>query len=127
MHYEHRQHPLHHRLDLARWHACDQGHTRPGRAVPRTARAAAGLLHRQIDSARVSRYLLASPTQEEGAPRFECDGCHRQFRLDQGADRLQGALQQVLRALARSGHQGQSVDIAVHGLCAGCAHPEPGA
>ncbi|MGL4808409.1 MAG: Fur family transcriptional regulator, partial [Giesbergeria sp.] len=68
-----------------------------------------------------------SPTQEEGAPRFECDGCHRQFRLDQGADRQQGALQQVLRALARSGHQGQSVDIAVHGLCAGCAHPERGA
>jgi Fur family ferric uptake transcriptional regulator len=30
----------------------------------------------------------------------------------------------VLRALARSGHQGQSVDVAVHGLCAGCAHPE---
>ena len=89
--------------------------------------AAAGLLHRQIDSARVTRYHLADPAQQEGAPRFECDGCHRQFRLDQGSDRLQGALQQVLRALARSGHQGQSVDIAVHGLCAGCAHPEPGA
>jgi len=89
--------------------------------------AAAGLLQRSIDSARVSRYSLAASAPGSPAPRFECDGCHRQFRLAQGSARLQGALQQVLRALATAGHEGQSVDIAVHGLCAGCAHPEASA
>ena len=30
----------------------------------------------------------------------------------------------VLRTLAQAGHENLAVDIAVHGLCAGCAHPE---
>jgi Fur family ferric uptake transcriptional regulator len=63
--------------------------------------------------------LRAGTAGEEGAaPRFECDDCHRQFRLSQGAAKVQSALQQVLQALATAGHQSLAVDIAVHGRCA---------
>ena len=86
--------------------------------------AAAGLLHRQVDSARVTRFALAAPDPAQSTPRFECDACHRQFRLAQGTARMQSALQQVLRALASAGHESLAVDIAVRGVCAGCAHPE---
>jgi Fur family transcriptional regulator, ferric uptake regulator len=89
--------------------------------------AAAGLLLKQVDAARVTRYALAPQGEEGAAPRFECDDCHRQFRLSQGAQPVQSALQEVLRALASAGHQGLAVDIAVRGRCAGCAHPAPGA
>ncbi len=89
--------------------------------------AAAGLLHKQVDAARVTRYALA-PRGEEGAtPRFECDDCHRQFRLSQGSAKVQTALKQVLQALATAGHESLAVDIAVHGRCADCAHPAEGA
>lgn len=43
--------------------------------------AAAGLLHKQVDAARVTRYALAPQGGDGAAPRFECDDCHRQFRL----------------------------------------------
>ncbi len=86
--------------------------------------AAAGVLHRQIDSARVTRFALATTDPACKAPRFECDACHRQFRLAQGTARMQLAVQQVLRALALAGHESLAVDIAVRGVCAGCAHPE---
>ncbi|MFY3384636.1 Fur family transcriptional regulator [Paracidovorax sp. MALMAid1276] len=89
--------------------------------------AAAGLLHKQVDAARVTRYARA-PQGEEGAdPRFECDDCHRQFRLSQGSAQVQTALQQVLQALASAGHENLAVDVAVHGRCSDCAHPGAGA
>lgn len=89
--------------------------------------ATAGLLHRQVDAARVTRYARAPQGEEGAAPRFECDDCHRQFRLSQGAAPVQSALQEVLQALASAGHEGLAVDIAVRGRCAGCAHPGAGA
>ena len=49
---------------------------------------------------------------------------YRQFRLAQGSARMQAALRPLLRTLAQAGHENLAVDIAVHGLCAGCAHPE---
>ena len=89
--------------------------------------AAAGLLHKQVDAGRVTRYALAPQGEEGAAPRFECDDCHRQFRLSQGSAKVQKALQQVLQALATAGHESLAVDIAVHGRCADCAHPAEGA
>ncbi len=89
--------------------------------------AAAGLLHRQVDAARVTRFALAPPEQDSTAPRFECGDCHRQFRLSQGSARVQAALKQVLQALATAGHESLAVDVAVRGRCAGCAHPDGGA
>lgn len=89
--------------------------------------AAAGLLHKQVDAARVTRYALAPQGEEGAAPRFECDDCHRQFRLSQGSAKVQTALKQVLQALATAGHESLAVDIAVRGRCAGCAHPAGGA
>lgn len=89
--------------------------------------AAAGLLHKQVDAARVMRYARAPQGEEGAAPRFECDDCHRQFRLSQGSAKVQTALKQVLQALATAGHESLAVDIAVHGRCADCAHPAEGA
>lgn len=89
--------------------------------------AAAGLLHKQVDAARVTRYVLAPQGGDGAAPRFECDDCHRQFRLSQGSAKVQTALKQVLQALATAGHESLAVDIAVHGRCADCAHPAGGA
>lgn len=89
--------------------------------------AAAGVLHKQVDAARVARYRLAPQDKERVAPRFECDDCHRQFRLEQGSGKVQSALRQVLQALATAGHESLAVDIAVRGRCAGCAHPGNGA
>lgn len=91
--------------------------------------AAAGLLLRRVDAARVTRFALA-PLGGQGAkgakkavPRFECQGCQHQFRLLQGSARVQSALQHMLRALATAGHQSLAVEITVHGRCAGCAGP----
>ncbi len=90
--------------------------------------AAAGLLHTQIDRARITRFSLAAPGEAAQAlPRFECDGCHRNFRLADGSARMQAAVQSVLQALASAGHEGSSVDIAVRGRCAGCAKPDEAA
>ena len=89
--------------------------------------AAAGLLHKQVDAARVTRYTRAPQGNEGAAPRFECDDCHRQFRLSQGSAKVQTALQHMLQALATAGHESLAVDIAVHGRCAECAHPAEGA
>lgn len=89
--------------------------------------AAAGLLHKHVNAARVTRYARAPQGEEGAAPRFECDDCHRQFRLSQGSAKVQDALRQVLQALATAGHERLAVDIAVHGRCADCAHPAGGA
>ena len=78
-------------------------------------------------AARVTRYALAPQGDDGAAPRFECDDCHRQFRLSQGSAKVQIALKQVLQALATAGHESLAVDIAVHGRCADCAHPAGGA
>ena len=88
--------------------------------------AVAGLLHKQVDAARVTRYALAPQGEEGAAPRFECDDCHRQFRLSQGAAKVQKALQQMLAALATAWHESLAVDVAVHGRCADCAQPAEG-
>lgn len=85
--------------------------------------ATAGVLRRQVDAQRVARFALASSAQDAAAPRFECDDCHRQFRLSEGSARMQAAVQQMLQALASAGHEDLAVDIAVRGRCAGCAHP----
>lgn len=89
--------------------------------------AAAGLLHRQVDAARVTRFARAPQEGDGAVPRFECDDCHRQFRLSQGSAKVQTALKQVLQALATAGHESLAVDIAVRGRCAGCAQPGEGA
>lgn len=90
--------------------------------------AGAGLLRRQVDAQRVARYALAhEEVPGDGLPRFECDDCHRQFRLSEGSERLQNATRQMLKALASAGHEDLAVDIAVRGRCAGCAHPAEGA
>ena len=83
----------------------------------------AGLLRRQVNMQRVARFGLAAAPDEKVAPRFECDDCHRQFRLSQGSERMQSAVRQMLKALACAGHEDLAVDIAVRGRCAGCAHP----
>ena len=44
--------------------------------------AACGVLQRQTDDdARTWRFRLADRDDDGAAPRFECDACHRQFRL----------------------------------------------
>ena len=83
----------------------------------------AGLLRRQVDAQRVARFALAAAPDEEAAPRFECDDCHRQFRLSEGSKRMQSALRQMLKELACAGHESLAVNIAVRGRCAGCAQP----
>lgn len=54
------------------------------------------------------------------APSFECDACHRQLRLTDRSVPAQAAAYDLLRALATLGHQGVSVDVAVHGTCSSC-------
>ena len=82
----------------------------------------------QAQRVALARAVLLAPQGEEGAaPRFECDDCHRQFRLSQGSAKVQKALQQVLQALATAGHESLAVDVAVHGRCVDCAHPAEGA
>lgn len=110
--------------------------------------AACGLLTRQSDDvARTWRYRLADAAllsaveggasgvqaaageaaQAQGAgvvPRFECDACHRQFRLTEASSPTQAVAQQLLQALATMGHHGQRVDLSIHGTCAVCVEPE---
>lgn len=82
--------------------------------------AAAGVLRRSVDAARVSRY--ARPAQDAGAAaHFECADCRSAFRLGgEGAEPLQAALRQLRQALAASGLQGQAIDVSVTGLCQDC-------
>jgi Fur family ferric uptake transcriptional regulator len=103
--------------------------------------AQSGLLVRHADNpTRTWRFSLADGVLQaaqpgaaggEGAaavvPRFECDACHRQFRLTEASPPTQAVAEQLLQALASLGHQGQRVDLAVHGTCAGCAQPDAAA
>ena len=82
--------------------------------------AACGVLQRHTDDgARTWRYGLAD-TSEGLAPRFECDACHRQFRLTEGSAPTQAVANDLLRTLAGLGHQGVRVDVSIHGTCASC-------
>lgn len=93
--------------------------------------ASAGLLQRHTDeAARTWRYTLAP--QASGAdggvvPRFECDACHRQFRLTEASPPTQAVADELLKTLANLGHQGQRVDLSIHGTCNVCVDPPDGA
>lgn len=90
--------------------------------------AACGVLQRHADDdARTWRYGLAASGEEALAPRFECDACHRQFRLTEASEPTQAVARDLFRTLARLGHQGQRVDLSIHGTCAGCVPAEPAA
>lgn len=87
--------------------------------------AACGVLQRHTDEqARTWRFSLAPPEagpEAQGAlPRFECDACHRQFRVAQASEPAQAMTRELLNTLARLGHQGVRVNMSVHGTCADC-------
>jgi Fur family transcriptional regulator, ferric uptake regulator len=87
--------------------------------------AACGVLQRHADDgARTWRYGLAD-TEEGLAPRFECDACHRQFRLTEASAPTRAVATDLLRTLASLGHHGQRVDLSIHGTCASCVPQEP--
>ena len=89
--------------------------------------AACGVLQRHAnDDARTWRYGLAD-TDEGLAPRFECDACHRQFRLTEASEPTRAVASDLFRTLASLGHQGQRVDLSIHGTCANCVPQEPSA
>lgn len=82
--------------------------------------AACGVLQRHADDgARTWRFGLAD-TGEGRAPRFECDACHRRFRLTEASAPAEAATSDLLRALAGLGHHGVRVELAIRGTCALC-------
>lgn len=87
----------------------------------------AGMLARRTDDERSWRFALvrtepaARAGQAGAAPRFECRACHREFVIEAAAGLARTAARELARALARLGHAGERLDIAVHGLCADCA------
>lgn len=88
--------------------------------------AACGVLQRHTDDQRTWRFQLAPPAGEAvpaatARPRFECDACHRQIPLLGPDAPTRAATQDLMQALARLGHAGARVDLAVHGTCASCA------
>lgn len=90
--------------------------------------AACGVLQRQTDDdARTWRFRLADLSEDGTAPRFECDACHRQFRLTQASEPTRAVADELIRTLAGMGHRGLRLDMAVHGTCADCAGPAGGA
>lgn len=80
----------------------------------------AGLLQRIVDADRIARYLLPAVDGTGQTPRFECDGCHRQFQLAGSQARLQTALRALRQELQAAGHEELRMDWAVRGRCAGC-------
>lgn len=99
--------------------------------------ATTGLLARHVnDLTRSWRFALApdrlcAAGAGAGAgvggvvPRFECDACHRQFRLTEASPPTQAVADELLKALATLGHQGQRVDLSIHGTCNVCVDPVP--
>jgi Fur family ferric uptake transcriptional regulator len=90
--------------------------------------AVCGVLQRHTDDqARTWRFNLApqeSQARETGtAPLFECDACHRQLRVADASASTQTLAQDVFSALARLGHRGARVEVAVHGTCMDCLEP----
>lgn len=83
--------------------------------------AACGVLQRHTDDgARTWRFSLADTASDGVAPRFECDACHRQFRLTEASAPTQAVASELFRTLAGLGHQGLRMDVAIHGTCASC-------
>lgn len=83
--------------------------------------AASGVLQRHADEgARAWRFSLADTASDGMAPRFECDACHRQFRLTEGRAPTEAVASDLFRTLAGLGHQGLRMDVAIHGTCARC-------
>lgn len=83
--------------------------------------AAIGVLQRHTDDDRTWRFTLADGSDDAAVPRFECDACHQQFRLHDAAEPTRAVVEQLQHTLARLGHQGGRIDLAVHGTCASCA------
>lgn len=88
---------------------------------------AAGLLQRSVDAERIARYMRSSAEGGAQLPRFECDGCHQQFRLAGQQTRLQTALRALRQELQAAGHEALRLELAVRGRCAGCVQPPDGA
>ncbi len=86
--------------------------------------AGCGVLQRHADDgARTWRFGLTD-TEEGPAPRFECDACHRQFRLTEASGPTRAVATDLFRTLASLGHQGLRVDLSIHGTCASCVPQE---
>lgn len=86
---------------------------------------ASGLLEKHTDHAdRAWRFGLHSADSETTQARFECDACHRHFQLPEASEPTKAAAHQILDALSSLGHQGQRVDLSIHGTCAGCVEPD---
>lgn len=88
---------------------------------------AADVLLRTVDEDRVARYARSPAEVRDKTlahpPRFECDGCRRQFRLAGQEARLQAALRALRQELQAAGHAELRLDFAVRGRCSGCARP----
>ena len=79
------------------------------------------VLEKHVDhSDRTWRFGLRTPESDKAQARFECDACHRHFQLPQASEPTKAAADQILSALSSMGHQGQRVDLSIHGTCAGC-------
>lgn len=86
--------------------------------------AACGVLRRHADDgARTWRFGLAGAEEAGPLARFECDACQRQFRFTEADAAARAVAAQLFRSLARLGHQGQRLELCVHGTCAACAAP----
>lgn len=89
--------------------------------------AGCGVLQRKADEARTWHFSLAQPmpdrAEESAQPRFECDTCHRQFRLTDASESTRAVASTLFSALARMGHRGERVDMSIHGVCSGCSEP----
>ncbi|MEZ5701403.1 MAG: Fur family transcriptional regulator [Burkholderiaceae bacterium] len=82
--------------------------------------AACGVLRRHADDgARTWRFGLAN-AETDFAPRFECDACHREFQLLEASGVTQAVASELFETLAKLGHLGERVDVAIHGVCAQC-------
>lgn len=88
-----------------------------------------GILDRHADAhARSWRFTLRPQEASDSAgaatpvmPRFECDACHRQFRLNDASEPTRDVADQLLKSLEALGHHGQRIDLAIHGTCSGCS------
>ncbi len=86
-----------------------------------------GILERHPDVHARSWRFTVRPLSAHGAqapamlPRFECDACHRQFRLNEASEPTRDVADQLLKSLQALGHHGERIDLAIHGTCSGCS------
>lgn len=89
---------------------------------------ACGVLKRHADDdARTWRFglvELSTASTVGRVPRFECDACHRQFRLPEAVAPTELLAAQWFNALTELGHQGLRLEMAIHGTCSSCV-PSP--